>query len=261
MALLKRPVAAAVLALAASAALAADEPAPKGYLDGTTTPKALDFLPPPPSAGSSEDQADHAVFLATRALHGTGRWALAQEDDDIDPRGASRLFDCALGARLEQGQPPAVTRLMTRVLVDVLDAYRPAKSFWRRPRPVVGNEEPICVARDKALTESFSYPSGHAAASWAWGLVLAEIEPDRSDAVLKRAGAIGESRVVCGVHYPSDVVAGRMVGAAVVAAEHRSPEFVADLAAARTEIDARRAKGSANPICAAEADALKVSSY
>ena len=68
------------------------------------------------------------------------------------------------------------------------------------------------------------------------------MEPDKSAEVLARGAAIGDSRVVCGVHFVSDVEAGRRVGAAVFAAEQNAPDFQADLRAAKAEIDARRAE-------------------
>jgi acid phosphatase (class A) len=247
------------LAAAASVALAASEPKLSGYLSPDQVPKSV--LGPPPAEGSPQDVSDRQTFLATRSLLETGRWALAQEDADVDPRGASRLFDCALGARLEQKQPSAMTRLMTRMLLDVVAAANAEKAAFHRARPLVGNDQPICVARDKELLGSSSYPSAHAALGQAWSLALAQAEPDRADQILARGQAIGDSRVVCGVHYPSDVAAGRLVGAAVFAAQRQSPEFLADLAAAKAEIDARRAQGLPVPICAAESEALSNAVY
>ena len=67
--------------------------------------------------------------------------------------------------------------------------------------------------------------------------------PDRADAVLARGLAYGESRVICGVHYPSDVEAGRIVGAAMVAALKADPAFQADFAVAARELDEARRAG------------------
>jgi acid phosphatase (class A) len=248
---------AGALGLVAVAALAADAPAPTGYLSASEVPAGPAYVPPPPADGSARAQADHQIFLDTRALRDTPRWTLAQRDADIDPRGAARLFDCPLNARLGEDQPPALTRLLTRIFVDVSASYVPAKDLYKRPRPVVGNDLPVCVPRDEHLAKSFSYPSGHSSISWAWTLAMAEMEPDRAAAILKRGAAIGDSRVVCGVHYVSDVEAGRRVGAAVFAAEQNAPEFQADLRAARAEIDARRADGKTDPVCTAEDAALK----
>jgi hypothetical protein len=102
--------------------------------------------------------------------------------------------------------------------------------------------------------EDGSYPSGHTAIGWAWALILTEIAPDRADAILARGRAFGESRVVCNVHWHSDVVEGRFVGAAAVARLHADPAFRADMEAAKLEVTAVRAKGL-KPSCDCEAEA------
>jgi acid phosphatase (class A) len=242
-----------------STVLAADQaPKLKGYLSAAQVPVGQAYVPPPPAADSPRMTADRQVFEATRALKDSPRWTVAQGDADIGPARAARLYDCALGARLGENQPPAVTRLLTRMYEDVSVSYNAAKDFYKRPRPIAGdNASPICVPRDEHLAKSFSYPSGHSSISWAWTLAMAEMEPDKAADIMRRGAAIGDSRVVCGVHWVSDVEAGRRVGAAVFAAEQNSPEFQADLRAAKAEIDQRRASGQTDPVCTAEGDALK----
>jgi hypothetical protein len=108
------------------------------------------------------------------------------------------------------------------------------------------------VPKTDSLAKSASYPSGHSTLSWAWGLILAEIVPDRATEILMRAREIGDSRIICGVHYLSDVEEGRTNGSILVAALHASPEFKADLEKARAEIIAARAAPHASPAgCAA----------
>ena len=109
------------------------------------------------------------------------------------------------------------------------------------------------------LREDGSYPSGHTAIGWAWALILTEIAPDRADAILARGRAFGESRNVCNVHWHSDVVEGRFMGAAAVARLHADPAFRADLEAAKAELATVRAKGlKPSRDCDAEAKALAI---
>jgi acid phosphatase (class A) len=94
---------------------------------------------------------------------------------------------------------------------------------------------------------------------WAWGLILAGLAPDKANALLHRGHAFGDSRMVCGVHWQSDIEAGRVVGAAAVARLQADPVFQAQTQLARAEIASARAKGlkSDRQDCAAEAAALK----
>jgi acid phosphatase (class A) len=63
------------------------------------------------------------------------------------------------------------------------------------------------------------------------------------EAILSCGYSYGQSCVICGVHWQSDVTAGRVIGAAVVAMLHSDPVFSAQLAAAKEELAAVRVKG------------------
>jgi acid phosphatase (class A) len=108
-----------------------------------------------------------------------------------------------------------------------------AKDHYRRPRPFVTEAGPTCVDVSPEFAASGSYPSGHSAAAWLYALLLAEIDPGNAAAIVARGRAFGESRVVCGVHYETDVEGGRLTTTALVAALHGDAEFEADMAAAR----------------------------
>jgi acid phosphatase (class A) len=102
-----------------------------------------------------------------------------------------------------------------------------------------------------------SYPSGHASIGWAWALTLAQLDPERANAIFQRGLAFGQGRVVCGVHWKSDVDSGRIIGAATVARLQTDPVFLAQIEEARRELAAARAAGSRPKVdCAAEAAAL-----
>ena len=132
------------------------------------------------------------------------------------------------------------------------------KDQYQRTRPFMVNKEPTCTPDEEAhLTKDGSYPSGHTAIGWAWALILSEVAPDRADAIFARGRAFGESRVICNVHWNSDVVEGRLVGAAAVARLHSDPAFRAEMKAAKAELAAVRSKGlKPTRDCQAESDAL-----
>jgi acid phosphatase (class A) len=238
----RRRAAWACLALLAAMASSAAGAGDTGYLGADTAPRALLFLPPPPAPGSPEATADRAVFDATRALKDTPRWALAQADDDLGVPGLVHAMSCALGATPGDTATPALIRLISKARIDALAATGPVKDTYDRPRPYIGNDAPICNAMrgagrgDAAHGGGPSYPSGHSTVGWTTALILSALAPGRTSALFARARSYGESRVVCGVHYVSDVEAGRVVGSAVFGALEGDPGFRADLEAARTEL-------------------------
>lgn len=224
---------------------------PPGYLGDHPDTAIVAFLPPPPAEGSLRARDDAAIYRATRKLEGTPRWKQAAEDSEIfAPDFAFRTFACALGAEITPELAPALTLLLGRVPADIDGVTETVKKTTMRPRPVAADPRPICLPKADWLISSTSYPSGHAATGWALGLILSELAPDRAGPILVRAAAIGDSRAICGVHYQSDVEAGRQVGAAVFAVLQSRPDFAADLAAARLELAAAR-RTAPKPACPA----------
>ena len=114
--------------------------------------------------------------------------------------------------------------------------FRSAKNHYNRPRPMIGDSLAICLPREDWMRTNASYPSGHAMVGWSWGLILTELAPARADGLMATAKEVGESRAVCGVHFQSDIEAGRTLASAMVARLHGDPAFQKDLAKARKEL-------------------------
>lgn len=229
-----------------------------GYLPTKALPNSLALLPPFPAAGSSEFALDKDVARRSFALRGTPRFTLALSDYDLRFPHAAGTFSCALNAPITEQDTPHLYMLLRRTMADVGLSTYAAKDHYKRIRPFTLNNEPICAPETKAeLEKDGSYPSGHTAAGWAWALILAEISPEQTDAILARGRAFGESRYICNHHWYSDVVWGRFMGAATVARLHADPTFRADMEAAKAELAAVRAK-SLNPTrdCNVEASAM-----
>lgn len=231
-----------------------------GYIDRKELPDSLALVPPPPAPGSARHAADLQLHQQTRALRNTPRWEYAFKDVNLKFPEAAGVFSCALDMPISQEVTPHLNMLLRRSLVDAGFATYKAKDHYQRKRPFAELGETTCSPKEEAhLSKDGSYPSGHAALGWGWGLILAGLAPDKANALLQRGHAFGDSRMVCGVHWQSDLEAGRVVGAAAVARLQADPVFQAQAQLAKAEIDAARAKGlkSDRKDCAAEAAVLK----
>ena len=226
----------------------------KGYLAPADLPDSVALLPPPPAPGSAAEARDVEASRAALALHGGPRWALATVDADLFTPRASATMACAAGHALGPQTAPLTEHLLRRTLTDLAASTRAAKAKYQRQRPFMVNHQPMCTPDlDAVLRHDGSYPSGHSAIGYGWGLILAELLPSRATALVSRGRAFGDSRRVCNVHWLSDVEEGRIAAAAAVARLHADPAFRADLGAAAKEL---ATDTSAPTGCDAEAAAL-----
>jgi acid phosphatase (class A) len=232
-----------------------------GYLAKDALPDSLALLPAPPAEGSPAFALDQAVMQQGLALRDSARFRQASADVDLSfPKGANQ-FACALGMDVTAQATPHLYHLLERSRIDVSASTRAAKDTYKRPRPFLVNGAPTCSPDEEAhLRTSGSYPSGHGAIGWAWALILGEIDPARANALAVRGRTYGESRLVCNVHWSSDVIEGRVLGAAVVARLHDNPAFRDDLAGARAELTTGHAQAHAvqSRDCASEAATLSI---
>src|SRR5262249_14341885 len=230
----------------AGAGMVASSDASAGYLTKATAPDSLLLLPPPPAEGSPALALDEEVHKRAAALRDTPRYRLAALDAELVFPRAADAFACTLGVSINEQHTPHLYRLMQRILLDAGTSTAGAKNKYMRARPFMVYSEPSCRPEDEArLRTNGSYPSGHTTIGWAWALALAEVDPARHDAILARGRAYGESRLVCNVHWQSDIIEGRFLAASMVSQEHAVPEFRADIEAARHELDAARANNLA----------------
>ncbi len=231
----------------------------QGYLAKEEQLDSKTFVLPAPAADSVMQALDKAWAQRMRELRGSARWDLATSDADLQFPAAADVFACALGVQVGEQDTPALYMLLRRTLTDIGLAPYSAKNAYQRERPFMVSGTPVCTPKDEeALRKDGSYPSGHTAIGWGWALILTELAPDRAEEILARGRAFGESRNVCNAHWYSDVVAGRLVGAAAVAKLHANKEFRAAMEAARADIDRARQQGlAAKKDCAAETAALE----
>jgi acid phosphatase (class A) len=175
------------------------------------------------------------------------------------------LFASVLGPRFVTERLPLTTVFFSRVYRSALPALQAAKDCWNRERPFVVDPglmplersfastklrsapAPVltappppadspCTAPVGARVYSPSYPSGHATVGAMMAILLAGMVPEQREPLFAQGWGYGDSRVVSGVHFPSDVEAGRILGTVLVQLMQEDARFRADLRGARREL-------------------------
>ena len=210
----------------------------KYFLKNSEAIDSLALLPPPPEVGSIAFLNDQAMYEKGRLLRGTARGRLAADDANISsPEDLITTLSVPFGHEITKDGTPELYKLFTKMREDAGDlATRSSKEHYMRTRPFAFYGTKTCNTKEQGkLSTNGSYPSGHTAIGWATALVLAEINPERQDIILKRGFELGQSRVICGYHWQSDVDAGRIVASAIVATLHSNQEFLEQLQKAKDE--------------------------
>jgi acid phosphatase (class A) len=218
-------------------------PAAVGFLHGQEAthyltagqPDAAALLPPPPRPGSDEASADLAQVAAVQRACTTNQAAIAFSEKKF----SIFNFTPAIGEFFQEGKLPKTELFFSRVQKEAAAVTDDAKILFKRPRPYTVDPS---LASGK-LEKSFSYPSGHSTEAMVLALLLADLFPDKAEAILTVGSDIGWHRVWIARHYPTDIYAGRVFARAIVRELKSSPDFRRDFAEVQTEIaEARRTK-------------------
>lgn len=263
---LSRRMSAALLAIGLAAFIPARSGAeetetakPEGYLKKHELPDSLSLLPPPPRPDTPAFAENDEMHRRAARLRHTPRWELAKQDADLREGGAITAFSCALGVQIDAQQTPRLHMLLMRAMRDTSRSTRAAKTHYAFTRPFVARGETSCTPhKEDSLRSNGSYPSAHAARGWTLALLLSELAPERANALMARGASYGESRMICNVHWYSDIQQARVMSHATLARLHSRADFMQDMEAARAELAAARAAGHApRQDCAAQAKALQ----
>ncbi|MHB8884617.1 MAG: acid phosphatase [Methylovirgula sp.] len=192
---------------------------------------AVDMLPAPPANGSDRARAELAELHRIEKQRTAGEIAAARADE------AERdifIFKTVLGKGFNARALPRTAVLSRHVEQDEKADIEPVKNVFRRERPYNFDKSlhPVCWTKIK----NDSYPSGHTMTGYLMALVLSSMLPERRDAIFARADEYAHHRLICGVHYPSDVEAGKRLAYALFAVMATKPRFQAERAAAEAEM-------------------------
>jgi hypothetical protein len=189
------------------------------------------YLPPPPDAATTSREMDDLHAIAARST---------AEDRAVAHRDAQNetptIFNDAAGFDL--AAMPQTFKLLTLVGEEEEDDTKDAKAYFHRDRPYAAEPSIKTCTPVKPAKAANSYPSGHATRAFSMGMVLSTLMPAKSQVILARASQYAERRLVCGVHYRSDIVAGQEYGTLLALRLMQNPAFKTQMEAARKELAA-----------------------
>ena len=207
------------------------------YLSEEELPDARKYLPAPARPSDPVFAGDLAFYNWGKSLRDTERGRKAHDDAENKFEYLCAQFSPAVGIELSYENTPAVCKLISRTMSTSSAATRNAKDFYKRTRPFDEFSERTGVPEmEESYHGSASYPSGHSTRGWTIALVLSELFPSHADEILTVGYQYGESRVIVGYHYESDVQAARVSSSAVMAVLHSNPEFCKDMKRAKREV-------------------------
>ncbi len=228
-----RPLPLLVSAFALGAALfmgcRSEPPVPMGWYVATETVDLSAFLREPPTNSSPTTRAELDAMLALQQARTPEDLQRIRGDGPV----GLRMFAGALGPNVRPEQLPATAALLSFAMDNAQAVINDAKARWQRPRPWA-LESRLSPCIDKP--SSPSYPSDRATQSRLCATLLGALVTSRQAALLTRADQVAQDRVLAGVHFPSDVQAGKELGQFLAERMLLSPASQADLATARAEL-------------------------
>ncbi len=235
--IVKRALAIGVLLLVAASSRAADTEL--RYLPPDAI-HPIDLLPPPPTVGSEEYKAEIKQILALQNLRSESQ----RQHFQVEEKLGLTAFAGVMPGFCTADRLPKLDKLLNGAINDAKYFGQIAKDHFQRKRPYWTDDrlQPL-GARD----EECSYPSGHAMRGILCATILAQLDPSRSDPLMERGREIGWDRVIGGVHYPSDIAAGRVLGQAVAQALLKNPDFLADLKEVEEEYESCKKSDNRRP--------------
>lgn len=200
-------------------------------------PNPIHFLPPPPDTASAAFAYDQAQYQWGKLQRQDSiRAAIAFSDANWQIEYICHIFSIPFGMKLSEEKTPAIFRLLYVALITNDGVGRLPKKHYQRTRPYVYFGEPSLVPSDEEeLRHNGSYPSGHTIEGWSAALILSELNPDSANSLLARGYMYGQSRVIAGYHWQSDVDAGMIAASAGIARLHADKRFQRLLKKARRE--------------------------
>ena len=199
-------------------------------------PQGCKILNPPVDTASYRYEGDLFRYWKAKQLRNGYRGKVAVENDNLTIDYLMNIYGKAMGVKITKEATPSIVALIELVDKKSDKSAKALKKVYFRKRPYVQLGETTPVPQwEKDSRKSSSYASHHSNLCWALSMVMAEVASECQDEVLRIGFNYGYDRVIVGYHWASDVEAGRLLAAALVARMHADADFRQLIKQARTE--------------------------
>ena len=200
-------------------------------------PDLVKSLPAPPDTNSIDFAHDVMRYMWGKTMRADSRRAgIAERDAVWNLDTLAAIFSEPFGLRIDKDETPEIYKAFVNGVSTIeLIRIRPKAHFMRKRPFERFNESMYTTWEEDDLRGEGSYPSGHTIRGWSAALILSEINPAAANELFARGWEYGESRVIVGAHWQSDVDASRPAASIGYAILQTSPEYKEQIAKARDE--------------------------
>ena len=210
------------------------------YFNVDEMPDLIKCLPSPPDTIGEHFAHDiMRYFWGKQQRLNPERAAIARRDAVWSYDALFAEMSVPFGLTISREGTPEIWKLLETSLTTTDQMRVAPKAHYHRMRPYVRFHEHILTydaeEDEVELGKEGSYPSGHTMRGWTTALLLAEINPSAANEIYARGWMYGESRVIVGAHWQSDIDATRVAASIGYAALQTSHEFRRQMHKAQAE--------------------------
>lgn len=231
----------------------------KPYKELSQLPNLLQIMPAPPSFESAEFANDVVRYgWGKQQRLDPERLDMAVADAEwFDHTKVYLRWKDAFGLEITPTETPEIWKLLEASLATTDPMNHETKDFYLRQRPFERFGDDMPTDEEEKVRGRGSYLSGHCMCGWVISLVLAQVAPERANQLFIRGLEYGDSRVIVGAHWQSDIDASLTAGSIGFCALQGCEEFVAQMKKAQQEYKEKTSQTAVNSVKTAEQTATR----
>ena len=188
------------------------------------------YLDKPYADGSKERKDEIAQIIKMQKNADKAEIKKAAEEREID----SGMLITKIDKKYTRKAYPNLYKLLDKTLQTALGESGNIKNYWKVQRPYIADKRIKTLIKPH---ENYSYPSGHTTVSFLWAEVLSDLIPAKKKHILAQAESISNHRVLVGMHYPSDITAGKKLAEAIFKKLQHNQDYQQDFSSAEIELN------------------------